>query len=70
MASSASRAKKRKLPASLTEAEEHVQTSTSSKAIVSQAHKHLLSVKIDGLEGLPGQKFLSPDETDIWLVAR
>ena len=42
----------------------------SSKAIVSQAHKHLLSVKIDGLEGLPGQKFLSPDETDVWLVAR
>ena len=70
MASSTSRPKKRKLPATLSEAESIVQTTTSYKSIVKQSHKDLLSVQIAGLEGVPGQKYLNPDETTLWLIAR
>lgn len=64
------RSKKRKLPANLSEAEALLQSSSSAKSLITDACKVLQSVKVDAVEGVPGHKSLSPDETTVWLIAR
>ncbi len=64
------RAKKRKLPADLCEAETLVKSSKSGRSMVVDAHRLLQSVDLKEVEGVPNAQPLSPNETTSWLIAK
>ncbi len=65
-----SKAKKRKLPADLSEAENLLRSANSAATSISDAHKALQRVDLSEVQGLPTTQQCSEDEIATWLVAR